>query len=128
MHIANQYQCLAAKGDAVAASVKAQRIINGIEQVGPDHRHLIDHQDVHFFNDVFGGAANALGPRLRPGRQLEQRVNRLALHVKCRNPGGGNHHQVLVELESQYIDQRGFTGTGRAGDKNHRRGCHTQQV
>ena len=115
--VAEHGELHAAEG-LVVAPVQAQRLVDAVHEVGPDHGDLVDDQEVQRLHH----AGVAHGPEL-PGvhearRQAEEGVDGLAAHADRREAGGRHDGHVAGRLVPEQVQERGLAGAGAAGDED----------
>ena len=110
----------------IIATVPAQDRIHGIQQVGPHHADLVNHQQIKAFDNpffFFAESEQAL-PALFIGLtarnkwakgQLEKRMEGDASGINGRNPGWGGDDHPFCGIFFQLMQKGGFSGAGFSG-------------
>ena len=123
LQVANHEQLHTAKG-LRAVAVTAQHEIDGVEQVGANHRYLVDDEHVEGAYDapfllteivsVAYGCARYVG---REG-QLEERMDGHSIGVDSRHTRRRHHNHALRGMFFHSLQERGLTRSGLSRKEN----------
>ncbi len=123
LEVADQQQLHAAER-LVRTADAAQGVVDGVEQVGADHRHLVDHQQVEPADDLqlILAESHLLTFASHPGHErseveLEERVQRHAAGVDGGDSRGGGHHHALAARRLQVAQECGLSRAGASGQE-----------
>lgn len=122
VEIADEDHLQPAEPVAGARSVEAEELLDRIEQVGPNHRDLVDDDGVEMAEDVGGRGLRARqfadGVRRDVGLEAEERMDGLAVDVEGGDAGRGQDGDPLLGPGAEIFEERGFPGAGLAGDED----------
>ncbi len=123
MQVADQQQLHAAKGQ-IAAAVTAQNSVNAIQQVGPNHAYLINHQQVEAFDDIdlflvepVSGGGFTAGDEWTE-RHLEKRMQSDPAGIDGGHPGGCGDDHPFGTFLLEIVQKSRFSGAGFARQIN----------
>ncbi len=125
VEVAEEDHLHAAEWQSAVPPVEPQEPVDAVEEVGPDHRYLVDHYRVD--GPVLPRRVEAeLPDRVRGdvGLEAEEGVYRLALHVQRRDPGRGQHGHVLAGRAPEVREEGGLAGPCLAGYEEVPRALH----
>jgi hypothetical protein len=125
MQVSNHKQLHPAKRLPEVA-VSPQHLVNGVQQVCPDHAHLVNDQEVYALDQIHLGAVEAPESVVFPGGtrqlgakwQLKKGVNGHAACIDGRDPCGRHHYHSLLAFLLDLVQKGGFSSSGLASEKN----------
>ncbi len=93
--------------------------IDGVHDVGVDHRDLVDHEGVDGVQQLAGGIRMLeVGVRDQTDRQAQQRVDRLAFDVEGSDTGGRTDGDLFAGPVGQVLQERRLAGSGPTGHEH----------
>ena len=119
IRITEQHHLHSAEGLVWLLTSLPQCPVDRVEQVGIDHRHLIDHEGfdrAEKFADIRGVTDRMIGDD--PDWQPEQRMNGLTADIERRHARGRADHHLLRTVPCQIVEQCRLAGARTAGYEN----------
>ena len=119
VRVAEQHHLHPAECLVLALAGLPQRPVDRIEQVGVDHRHLVDHEGVDRVEELleFRALVDVVVGN-DADRQTEQRVDGLPAHVESGHAGRSADHELLRGVPRQVVEEGRLAGAGTAGDED----------
>jgi hypothetical protein len=104
----------------VNVTIDTQRTIDRVQQIGPNHRYLVDHNPLKTLKGALQAWQRFDSIRGRQSRpDLKERVDSLSTSVQCRNATWGKNNLTLTSRSAaKIVNQPRFART-RATDHHH---------
>ena len=123
LQVANHEQLHTAEGHMVVAE-PAQHGVDGVEQVAPHHRYLVDDEQVErgdeapFLTTVLEAVFYLSIGHIGGEGQLEKGVDGDTAGIDGRHTGGRHHHGALAQALHHRFQKGGLAGAGLAGEED----------